>query len=181
MLTITIPKREFFNSKTNEFITIKEKTLQLEHSLVSISKWESKWHKAFLGKQEKTTEELIDYIRCMTITQHVDPNVYLGLTEKNIDEINAYINDPMSATIVPETKGKGSGDTVTSELIYYWMVSFNLPVEFQKWHLNRLLTLIKVCSAKSGSSSKKKMTANEIRAHNRMLNEQRKAKLGTKG
>ncbi|MGB4293547.1 MAG: hypothetical protein WBJ37_11785, partial [Bacteroidales bacterium] len=147
MLQITIPAVELWDERKQEFVTTKEQTLQLEHSLVSISKWESKWCKPFLSKQEKTSEETLDYIKCMTITQNVDPEVYNYLTNKNIEEINNYINAPMTATYFSDEKtSKTSREQVTAELIYYWMIALNIPFECQKWHLNRLLTLIKVCS-----------------------------------
>ena len=150
MLTITIPAREMFDDKTQRFLSTKEQTLQLEHSLVSLSKWESKWNKPFLSKDEKTTEETLDYIRCMTITQNVDPDIYNGLTSSNIESINKYIDAPMTATTFHNDNQKGRGrEIVTSELIYYWMISHNIPMECQKWHLNRLLTLIRVCNVKN--------------------------------
>lgn len=182
MLTIVIPEQDLFDERTNSFIPIRKQKLQLEHSLVSISKWESKWHKPFLGKDKKTTEETIDYVRCMTITQNVDPIVYLGLTSDNIRDINAYIDNPMTATWFnkdDQKKKNNSGEVVTSELIYYWMIALQIPPEYQKWHLNRLLTLIQVCNIKNQPA--KKMRRQDILARNRSLNEARKAKYHTKG
>lgn len=180
MLQITIPGGELFDERTNEFILLKEQTLQMEHSLVSLSKWEAKWNKAFLGKQEKSTEETIDYFRCMTITKNVDPNVYLRLTQKNVDEINSYINAPMTATMIREMKhGLVGRDVVTSELIYFWMISLNIPFECQKWHLNRLITLIRVCQVKT--QPPKKMSRGEVMRQNASLNAARRRKLHSKG
>lgn len=179
MLRITIPPAEYFDEETNRFITVKGQDLQMEHSLVSVSKWESKWKKPFLGKDPKTREETIDYIRCMTITQHVDPSVYLGLTDKNIMEVNAYIDDPMTATTFKNTNRKTSRQIVTSEIIYYWMISLEIPMECQKWHLNRLLTLIRVCDEKNQPG--KKMSRRDVLAQNRALNQARRAKSGTRG
>ena len=180
MLTITIPAVELFNEETQEFFSTKEQTLQLEHSLVSLSKWESKWCKAFLSKEEKTLEETIDYIKCMTITQNVDPNVYNHLSRSNIIEINKYIEAPMTATTFYEETQKGRGrEIVTSELIYYWMISLNIPMECQKWHLNRLLTLIRVCNVKN--TPPKKRSRNEIMRRNAALNAARKKKFNTNG
>ena len=181
MLRITIPAGEAFNEQTNEFISVKEQILSLEHSLVSISKWESKWGKPFLGKDSKTREEMIDYIRCMTLTQNVDPNVYHFITSKNIEEISSYIEAPMTATWFNEKEGRGrhNNEIVTSEIIYYWMVSFNIPVEFQKWHLNRLLTLIKVCSLKN--EPQKKMSKREILDRNKAINKARRESMHTSG
>ena len=179
MLTITIPATELFNEKTNEFIPIKGQTLQLEHSLVSVSKWESKWCKPFISSN-KTNEEVIDYIKCMTITQNVNPNIYIALTKQNIEDINEYIDAPMTATTFYEDKNKKSKkEIVTSELIYYWMITLNIPMECQKWHLNRLLTLIRVCNNKN--SPPKKMSRSEVINRYAELNAQRKKQLNTKG
>lgn len=181
MLTITIPATEMFNEETQEFIILKkEQTLQLEHSLVSLSKWEAKWCKAFLSNKGITLEETIDYIKCMTITQNVDPEVYTRLTQSNIDEINKYIEAPMTATTFYGDQQKGRGkETVTSELIYYWMISLNIPMECQKWHLNRLLTLIRVCNVKNAPP--KKMSRREIMSRNAALNAARRKQFGTTG
>lgn len=180
MLKITIPEGELFNEETQEFITCKEQTIQLEHSLVSLSKWESKWHKPFLGKEEKTFEETIDYVRCMTITQNVDPNVYKFLSNDNIKEINDYIGDPMTATTFNEIKGGSkSREIITSEVLYYDMIALNIPFECQKWHLNRLMTLIKVCDIKS--QPPKKMSRRELMNRNAALNAARRKQLNSKG
>lgn len=175
MLEITVPAAEMFDESTQEFIESKEQTLQLEHSLVSLSKWESKWHKAFLSKREKTFEETIDYIRCMTITKNVDPSVYFNLSKENVEAINRYIEDPMTATYIAEDpNGSIGGDVVTSELIYYWMISLNIPQEYQKWHLNRLLSLIKVCNVKNMPA--KKMSQSELMRRHSAINEARRKK-----
>lgn len=179
MLEITIPKSEQFNEDTQEFYYINECTLRLEHSLVSISKWEAKWHKPFLVDDEKTREEIIDYIRCMTITQNVDPHVYYAITEKDISLVEDYIKDPMTATTFRNESKKVNREIVTSELIYYWMVALEIPFECQKWHLNRLLTLIKVCNIKN--QPEKKMSTREILNNNRALNAARRKKFHTKG
>ena len=180
MLVITIPAMELFNEKTQEFIPLKEQTLQLEHSLVSLSKWESKWCKPFLSKDNKTMEETLDYIRCMTITQNVDQSVYSRLSKTNIEDINKYIEAPMTATTFHNDNQKGHGkETVTSELIYYWMIALNIPMECQKWHLNRLLTLIRVCNVKN--SPPKKMSRREIMNRNAALNAARRKQFNTNG
>lgn len=180
MLQITIPAVEQWDERKQEFVTTKEQTLQLEHSLVSLSKWESKWCKAFLTKQEKTFEETLDYIKFMTLTQNVDPEVYKYLTDRNIDEINRYIEAPMTATYFSEDKnGKTSREQITAEIIYYWMISLNIPFECQKWHLNRLLTLIKVCNIKN--TPPKKRNKKEIMRRNAALNAARRKRLNTKG
>lgn len=180
MLELTIQEQELFNDETNEFIYIKPQTIKLEHSLVSISKWESFWKKPFLSKEKKTLEETIDYIRCMTITQNVPPNTYLAINDAHINRVSAYIEDPMTATWFAEEKKRSGGrEIVTSELIYYWMVALNIPMECQKWHLNRLLTLIKICNIKN--QDPKKMSRNAILSSNKALNAARRAKHNTKG
>ena len=181
MLIIKVPPLELWNEKTQEFIQTKGQTLQLEHSLVSLSKWESKWNKAFLTKNEKSSEETRDYIRCMTITQNVNSDVYQRLTTENIDTINKYIESPMTATYFSSEgkKGRINGDQVTSELIYYWMIALNIPFECQKWHLNRLLTLIKVCNIKN--QPPKKRSRADILRRNASLNAARRNKYKTKG
>jgi hypothetical protein len=180
MLQITIPAVELWDERKQEFVTTKEQTLQLEHSLVSLSKWESKWCKPFLTKQEKNFEEILDYIKCMTITQNVDPEVYNYLTNKNIEEINNYINAPMTATYFSDDKtAKPNREQITAELIYYWMIALNIPFACQKWHLNRLLTLIKVCNIKN--QPPKKRSRKEIMSRNAALNAIRRKQLSTKG
>ncbi len=180
MLQITIPAVELWDERKQEFVTTKEQTLQLEHSLVSLSKWESKWCKPFLTKQEKTFEETLDYIKCMTTTQNVDPEVYNHLTNENIEEINKYIEAPMTATYFSDDKtAKSSREQITAELIYYWMIALNIPFECQKWHLNRLLTLIKVCNIKN--QPPKKRSRKEIMSRNAALNAARRKQLNTRG
>lgn len=180
MLQIVIPGQELWDEQKQEFINTKEQVLQLEHSLISLSKWEAKWCKVFLSKQEKTQEEIIDYIKCMTITPNVDPEVYNHLTRGNIKEIEDYIAAPMTATYFSsDNAGKSSREQVTSELIYYWMIALNIPFECQKWHLNRLLTLIKVCNIKN--QPPKKMSKREIMSRNAALNAARRQQLNTKG
>ena len=180
MLRITIPAIELWDENKEEFINTKEQTLQLEHSLVSLSKWESKWNKPFLSKDTKTEEEELDYIKCMTITQNVDPNVYKFIPLNIREEIKEYINAPMSATWFSEDKNtKSSSEQITSELIYYWMVAQNIPFECEKWHLNRLITLIKICNIKS--QPPKKMGKKAIMSRNAALNAARRKQLNTKG
>ena len=184
MLTITIPKGELYDERTEEFISIKEQVLCLEHSLVSISKWESKWHKPFLDNREpKSYDEIIDYIRCMTITQNVDPNVYKFLTNQNMTDIKDYIDNSMTATwFSNDKKRQGSNKRiVTSELIYYWMVALQIPFECQKWHINRLLTLIRVCDEENKPQDKKKRSKKEFLSNRAALNAARKKQLNTRG
>lgn len=179
--TITIPEQEFFNSETNEFYTVKQTTFKIEHSLVSIAKWESKWHVAFFDDRvEKTNEMLMDYVRCMTISQNVDPEVYKYIPQNVYEEINAYIGDPMTATTFKEHNKRGNnGEFITNELVYYWMIAQNIPLECEKWHFNRLMTLIRVCSEKN--APQKKMSKRDILNNNKALNAARRAKSGSKG
>lgn len=181
MLTLIVPAVEGWDPRKEEFVESKpEVKLQLEHSLVSLAKWESKWHKPFLGKGEKTDEEVLDYIKCMTITQNVNPEVYERLTNENVKEINAYINDPMTATTVAEDKnGKVNREVVTSEIIYHWMMELSIWPECQKWHLNRLLMLVKVRNAKLAPPKKK--SVGERLMSNAALNAARRKKLNSKG
>lgn len=180
MLTIIIPPVEEYDEEKEEFIYSKERILELEHSLISISKWESKWCKPFLNKgSERTSKETIDYIRCMTLNK-VTEDIYYCLTKDNIEQIKKYIDAPMTATIIPSNNTKGTKrETITSELIYYWMIALNIPFECQKWHLNRLLTLINVCNIKN--SPPKKMSKREIMQKNAALNAARKAKMNSGG
>ena len=179
MLTLSISAKEYWDEQIEEFIYPEEKTIQLEHSLVSLAKWEAKWHKPFLTREEKTHEEIKDYIRFMTITQNVKPELYDHLTAEHYRQINEYIDDPMTATWFSKDQRRSNGKQVTAELIYYWMIALNIPVEFQKWHLNRLLTLIKVCNIEQQPG--KKMSQKEILRNNAAINAARRAKLHTKG
>lgn len=180
MLQITIPAVEQWDEVNQEFVNLKEQTLQLEHSLVSISKWESKWNKAFLSSKEKSVEETIDYVRCMTLTKNVKPEIYNFLTADNLSEINRYIDAPMTATYFMEDESKSGGrETITSELIYYWMIALNIPFECQKWHLNRLLTLVKVCNIKNAPPKCK--SKQDIMRRNAKLNAERRKKMHSKG
>ena len=177
MLQIVIPEREYFDSEKEEFVYIKELKLTLEHSLISISKWESKWKKPFLDdRTEKTAEESADYIRCMSIGKEIDPLTLQWIPPETYKQINAYIADSMTATWFNETQKKpGSSQVVTSELIYYWMIAYHVPSEYEKWHLNRLLTLIKICEIKNAPP--KKMKRRDIYSRNAALNAARKQKM----
>ena len=184
MLRIVVPENEFFDEEKQEFITVKEQTLVMEHSLISISKWESKWKKPYFSdkKDDKTNEEMLDYLRCMTVSpQNVNPLVYRAITKENLDAIASYIDDPMSATTITDyRKAGGKKQVVTSELIYYWMIANNIPTEYEKWHINRLITLIRICSIKNDPNPKK-MSRGAIARQNRALNAARRAKYGTHG
>jgi len=179
MLQITIPPVELFDEAKKEFVWSKSYELQLEHSLVSLSKWESTWGKAFLTKGEKTSEETMDYIRCMTVSQNIDPVAYTLISQVNIDKITQYIDHPMTATKINQDKGTTNKDIITAEIVYHWMITFNIPFECQKWHLNRLLTLINVCNIKN--QPQKKVNRKDILSKRNSLNEARKAQYKTSG
>ena len=173
MLRITIPGREFWDEVNNEFVSYDDCELKLEHSLVSLSKWESKWQKPFLTT-DMNGEQTLDYIKIMTINSDVDPEVYTRLTQENIETIRDYISNPMTATTFrKDQSGKRNNEIVTAELIYYWMIAYNIPFDCQKWHLNRLLTLIQVCEVKN-NPNKKKMSMNEIYSQNSSINAARR-------
>lgn len=171
---------EHWDDEKEEFVYPVLGVLDLEHSLVSLSKWESKWELPFYAKNTKTSEQALDYIKMMCVSENVDDDLFLQMGEKTIQEITKYIESKQTATWFTETKtGKQNSETITSELIYYWMVSLQIPFECQHWHVNRLLTLIKVCNAKN--SPAKKMSKSEIAERNRKLNAERKAQMGTTG
>jgi hypothetical protein len=183
MLTVTIPATELFNDETQKFINTKETTLTLEHSLVSLSKWEQKFEKPFLGKEDKTTLETLEYIRCMTLSPENPPEViYNAIPAETLTQISDYINAKMTATWFNEAgpNQKSSSEVVTAEIIYYWLVALQIDFQVQDWHLNRLLTLIRVVNIKN-DPKKKMMPKRDAAAQQRMLNEQRRAKFGTSG
>jgi len=180
MLKLTVPGVESYDEEKEEFVEVGEVVLELEHSLVSLSKWESQYEKPFLGNSEKSTEEIIGYIKAMVVTPEVPEEIFSRLSEANMLEINDYIDAKMTATWFHEAPGApATREVVTAELVYYWMVTFSIDWEAQYWHLNRLFTLIRVCNIKNAKP--KKMSRAEVAARNRELNAQRKAQLGTKG
>lgn len=188
MLEIKTNDVELFDDDKQEFSTIPGVTLHLEHSLISISKWEATWHKPFMDNADKmTNEEIIDYVKCMTLSSNkIDERVYWLISKENIEKIIAYIQNPMTATWFSDDKKnqKTKREVITSELIYYWMVALQIPFECQKWHLNRLLTLVRVCNAKNEESNpdpKRKPTQRQMMARAAALNAQRQAKYHTKG
>lgn len=181
MLEVEIPGIEFFDEANEEFIETAPVTLRLEHSLVSISKWEAKWRKPFLDRGKIKTDEMArDYVKCMTLNQHVDPKVYSAITPQVMSQINDYINLEMTATWFNEEGNKPpSREIVTSELIYYWMTAYQIPWEAQKWHLSRLMTLIRIANIKN--APEKKMSKNAVMSRNRALNAARRKKHHSKG
>jgi hypothetical protein len=180
MLKIIIEGDEIFNEEDNTFSTIGDVVIEFEHSLLSLSKWESIYQKPFLSSETKTVEEIFSYLKVMILTPDIDPDIIYKCTQQDVVKIQAYIDSAQSATtfgMMPERRGPG--EIITSELIYYWMVAFNIPFECQTWHLNRLFSLIRICNIKN--SPQKKMSRNEIVERNRQLNAERRARLGTSG
>lgn len=180
MLRMIIEGNEFFNEEDSTFETVNDVVLELEHSLISLSKWESKYQKPFLSSGNKTPEELFNYLKFMVITPNVDLDVLYRCSREEINQIQQYIDSSESATTfgqMPERRGPG--EVITSELIYYWMVAFTIPFECQYWHLNRLFSLIKICNIKN--SKPRKMSRNELATRNKELNAQRRKELNTKG
>lgn len=180
MLEILVPGVELYDDVNERFLDSKPQVLHLEHSLISVSKWESKWNVPFISDKPRTEEQVIDYIRCMTLTQNVPPDVYYRLTQENINDVATYINLSMTATTFSNKEKPGQKrPVITSEVIYSWMFALQIPMECQKWHLNRLLTLINVC--RIGQEPKKKMSKAEILRQNRELNAARLKQGNTRG
>ena len=187
MKTITIPGSLFFNEADETFIETTTTSIDIEHSLFAISKWESKWHLPFFGEGKKTHEQMIDYVRCMTLTPNVDPNVYYFIPSQSFEEITSYIEDSMSSIDWAKVKtngnqkvyGKPKHDNITSELIYFWMVDSGIPFECQYWHVSKLLSLIRMCNLKR--TPPKKMSKHDLLARNASLNAARRKALNTTG
>lgn len=182
MLELIASEKELFDDKKMEFVKVKETKLQLEHSLISLRKWESKWHKPFLSSKDKTYQELISYIECMNLVKGTDPMVFKYLSMEELGLIGAYIEDPMTATWFNDQvvgAAKSSREIITAEIIYYWMIALNIPIEFEKWHLNQLMTLIKVVNIKNGPARKK--SSQEAAIERARLNEERLKKFGSRG
>ena len=180
MLTLLVKSEEFYDEQNEEFTSVPDVILELEHSHHSLSKWESKFKKPFLGPNEKTLEETMGYVEAMVISNNCDNSILNRLTSEHFLKINDYISSTESATTFnTNQKSRGNSEIITSELVYYWMIAFNIPFECENWHLNRLFSLIQICNIKN--TNQKKMPKNEIAARNRALNEQRKAQLNTRG
>lgn len=184
MLRLLVPEEELYDETTGKFSSVEGFVLELEHSLFSLSKWESEFQKSFLSNPNKTQSETIGYIRAMVISPNFSPGLLSRLGQDHLDQINEYIESKQTATTfgyLPEHKGKG--ETITSELIYYWMVAFNIPFECEHWHLNRLFALIRICNIKQPKpkGASKKMPRHEFAARQREINAQRRAQLGTSG
>lgn len=183
MLTITVMQDELFDEEAETFSYVGGLELSFEHSLISLSKWESKYQKPFLGQGKKTTEEVFGYLECMCLTPGIAPEVFYKLAERDIDRINAYVESNQTATTFGSlpTDNNGRAETITSELVYYWLVAFTIPFEVETWHLNRLFSLIRICSIKSSNSKENKLSASQIADRNRRINEQRLKEFNTTG
>lgn len=182
MLRLIISGQELYNEETEEFINTEDVVVDLEHSLISLSKWESIFERPFLGPSKKTREETLAYVKAMIVSPEFPSDILDRLDHEHLSQINSYIDSNQSATTfgsMPEQRHRSRGETITSELIYYWMVAFNIPFECERWHLNRLFALVRICNLKQ--SKPKKMSRSELAARNRTLNAQRKAELGTRG
>lgn len=179
MLELKVKAFEAFDETHQEFIKVPSTTLRLEHSLVSLSKWEAKWKVPFFSERKKSSEQLRDYIRCMAIGQNINPNVFIGLSASDIKKVQEYIAEEHTATTFSDTANKFSSRIVTSELIYYWMTVYNVPFECQKWNLSRLLTLLRIASIEN--APKKKIPTRELMDRNRALNRARRKARHTKG
>lgn len=180
MLVINLLGQELFNEETQEFSTTENVVLELEHSLISLSKWESKFQKPFLTTTNKSRDEILGYVEAMILNPTYPKDLWTRFSQGNLDDINTYIESSQSATTfgtMPDRRGRG--ETITSELIYYWLVAFNIPFECERWHLNRLFALIRICNLKNGKQ--KRMSKSEIAQRNRELNMQRRAQFGTSG
>lgn len=181
MLQIDIPYQEFYNEATGEFDHISPCTLNLEHSLISLSKWEQKWKKPFMSDKGNTRAEIVDYIRCMTLNQNVDPKIYQNLTNSQIEKVRDYITDPATATTIVDRRvnnKRATKEIITSEVIYYQMIAFGIPFSCEKWHLNRLLMLIRICGIKGTPSQ---MSQLDLFKENRELNAARRMAMNSKG
>lgn len=179
MLKIIVSGTEMFDDRAQEFTTEGDVVLELEHSLVSLSKWESEFGKAFLGREAKTPEEVVAYVRCMCVGDNFPPEVFHRLSRANFEEINAYIDARMTATWFSDSPEPKTREVITAELIYYWMTAFQIPFECERWHLNRLFTLIRVCNIKQ--QPPKKMSSTEISQRNAALNAERRQRLNSTG
>lgn len=180
MLYIDTPEIEIFDESTNMFGIIKPQHLQMEHSLLSLSKWEARWRISFLSTKDKTEAQMLDYIYCMTINKNIDKRVFHALPKDCINRITHYIETPQTATTFRSDNQpfgkKGQRPVrqqiITAELIYWQMIVNGIPFSCEKWHLSRLLTLIRVCDIKN-STNKPNMTKAELIRRNAELNARR--------
>lgn len=183
MLKLTIGSDELYDEEKSEFIIKDGFTIHLEHSLLAISVWEQRFCKPFLGRGEKTKEETLGYVEAMILDEDYPDDVLDRMTPHHLSKVNDYVDSPATATtfsdLADKKPSRGPSQVITSELIYYWMASANVPFECERWHLNRLFALLRIFDVKN--SKQKKMSRSEIASRNRALNEQRKAQLNTRG
>jgi hypothetical protein len=179
MLNLKVQLVEGFDNSTGKFVDLEVYELELEHSLVSLSKWEEFFHKPFLSDEKKTPEETLYYIQCMVLDGEIPDEVWGKLTEAHMQQINDYINDPHTGTTFSGGNDKPSRERISSELIYYWMTALQIDWQAQYWHLNRLMTLIKVANLKN--QPQKKMNQREAAQRFADLNRQRLAANGGQG
>lgn len=184
-ITITTEPEEQYDEVSGKFLPGGEPiviaVVEMEHSLASLSKWESIHQVPFLSSTDLSNEQVFDYLKCMVVSPNVDADVLYHCSQSNLDRIQTYINSSESATTfggIPEKRG-GSREKVTAELIYYWMATFQIPIEAENWHLNRLLSLIKIFSVKNAKQPKR--STSEMAAERHRINAERRAKLGTSG
>lgn len=182
MLTLETLETELFDEATQRFILVPSTTLVLEHSLVSLSKWEVQWGKPFHNGEAKTTEETHSYIQHMNSAPVPSELVFTLISDADITRISEYINEKHTATwFKVDPLAKPNNEVVTAEVIYYWMIAHQIPMDAEYWHLNKLFTLIKVCNEKNKPPKKSKMPTRDFAASRRALNAQRKAEMGTTG
>lgn len=180
MLKLTFPPADFFDEDSQKFISLPGFELELEHSLLALSEWESKWEKPFLGESSLTPEETLDYVRCMIVTPEFPPDALDRLDDETVQQVVSYIERKMTATWFADSGSRGPRvETITSELIYYWMTTYQIPFECERWHLNRLMTLIRICDVKQNPP--KKRSPEEVAQRNAEINRKRREQLGTKG
>lgn len=179
MLTLNVAAREFFDDKTQTFVNVPSQTITLEHSLISLYKWEAAWEKPYLSKKPKSRIEALDYIRCMSINKEITLETIMSLTDDQIKQINTYIDAPMTATTFSKDTAAPSRQVITAEVIYWQMINAQIPITCEKWHLNRLFTLIRVCNIKSNKP--KKMGKQDLINRNKQLNQARRAQMNSKG
>lgn len=179
MLTLNVVAREFFDDQTQTFINIPGQTICLEHSLISLYRWESIWQKPYLSKTPKSKMEALDYIRCMSVNREITLETVMSLTDEQIRQINTYIESPMTATTFARDNTPPGRQIITAEVIYWQMIDNQIPFSCEKWHLNRLFTLIRVCSIKN--QKPKKMGRKELISRNTQLNQARRAQMNSKG
>lgn len=178
MLEIELEELEAWDDKKQEFVVLKNEVVCLEHSLKSISEWEAKWKVPFLDTTPRTKQMILDYVSCMVVSE-VPKGFLERLKTRDFSRIQEYIDDSRTASWISSEDNTNDGSKVTSELIYYWMVTAGIPFSAEEWHLNRLMMLIKIYGEKN--KPEKKRSREDILERNRELNEKRRREMGTNG